>query len=129
MSLSYLDIFPRDSGIVDISEVIKVSSNSAVNPLFRFFSKVSFVGECWVWNGSTNRSYKFSGRARYGRFRLGSQLVYVHRYMYELCHGPIPLDMEVHHNCFNSLCVNPSHLEAVTVEFNHGTHYDDGTVF
>ena len=122
MAISYLDVFPRESGIVEISEIVRMGSNGAVNPLFRFFNKVVFEGECWIWKASHNRSYKQDGKAKYGRFRLGSKRVYVHRYMYELCHGPIPMNMEVHHTCFNSLCVNPEHLEAATVEFNHGTH-------
>jgi len=131
VSVNYLDIFPRENRIVDLSEVIKMHGNSGLNPLFRFFKKVVIGADCWTWKGTTNRSLKFNGRARYGRFRLGSSpdvFVYVHRYMYELCHGPIPIDLEIHHTCFNSLCVNPAHLEAVSVTFNHRTHWDSVAV-
>jgi len=117
-------VFPRDSGIVDFNELVFFNGSSGVNPLARFFKHVELSDDCWLWKGSNNRSYK-SDTARYGRFRLSSNpsvVVYAHRFIYAFVHGPIPESMEVHHNCFNSLCVNPLHLEAATVEFNHGTH-------
>src|SRR5260221_9768017 len=41
-----------------------------------------------------------------------------HRYAYERVHGPIPEDLEPDHTCFNSICVNDTHLEAVTSQEN-----------
>lgn len=37
-----------------------------------------------------------------------------HRLSYMAFIGPIPAGLEVDHLCFNKLCVEPSHLEAVT---------------
>lgn len=41
-----------------------------------------------------------------------------HRIAYELYKGKIPDGLTVDHLCFNRLCQNPQHLEAVTFEEN-----------
>ena len=61
---------------------------------------------CWEWLGSTSTGY--------GCFRRG----YAHRYSYELHKGAIPDGLQIDHLCRNRLCVNPDHLEAVTVRVN-----------
>lgn len=37
---------------------------------------------------------------------------------WELCNGPIPEGMTLDHRCTSTLCVNPSHLNVVTLEEN-----------
>jgi HNH endonuclease len=76
---------------------------------------------CWVWQGARAGA----GYGQFGRNTLA------HREAYERAHGPIPPDTEVDHTCRNRLCVNPTHLEAVSHSENllravRGTHCNNG---
>lgn len=67
---------------------------------------------CWLWVGSTVRG-------GYGQFRLdASARIHAHRYAYELMVGQIPDGYEIDHLCRVRACVNPTHLEAVTLREN-----------
>ncbi len=63
---------------------------------------------CWLWTGP--KAGKGYGMTTFG----GGMKVYVHRLSFELHKGPIPAGLEIDHLCFERLCVNPDHLEAVT---------------
>lgn len=66
---------------------------------------------CWLWTGGvTDRGYAQITRNR------RSELV--HRVIYELTYGPIPLNLQIDHLCRVRCCVNPQHLEAVTAKEN-----------
>ena len=62
---------------------------------------------CLVWTGPT-------AGAGYGVISHKNRLAYVHRVSYELSNGPIPSGLEIDHLCEVKLCLEPSHLEAVT---------------
>lgn len=71
------------------------------------------LGPCWIWTGSVGGRNRGYGYTRYGPDQ-GSRKVPAHRLAYELFVGPIPDGYDIDHLCRETLCVNPSHLEAVT---------------
>ena len=66
---------------------------------------------CWNWTGSRNRG-------GYGRFTKKYGTTLAHRIVYEALKGPIPKGLTIDHLCRNKRCVNPEHLEPVTVREN-----------
>lgn len=71
------------------------------------------IGRCVLWTGAK------SG-AGYGLIGLYQtrKLTAAHRFAYEYINGPIPTGLQLDHLCRNRLCVNPAHLEPVTLKEN-----------
>jgi hypothetical protein len=78
----------------------------------RFWARVdrSVPGGCWMWTGGLNRGY--------GRLKVAGRLMYAHRLAWELERGPVPDGLTLDHLCRVLACVNPDHLEPVTVAEN-----------
>lgn len=68
---------------------------------------VEITDSCWIWRGSVQAN-------GYGKTGMNGKTVLVHRVFYEHFKGKINPGKQVDHLCKNTLCVNPSHLEAVT---------------
>ncbi len=86
-------------------------------PEERYWSKVNKRGA--LWNGSHCWEWSAKRSGGYGQFALThSKLIYVHRFSWELAHGPIPVELRIDHLCRNTICVNPDHMELVTPKEN-----------
>jgi hypothetical protein len=85
----------------------------------RFWRKVHRrePDECWPWVGGQSNGY---GRFEPDATRHSPPRIQVaaHRFAYELLVGPIPDGLTLDHLCRNTLCVNPAHLEPVTMREN-----------
>ena len=77
----------------------------------RFWDRVRFTDSCWLWTSTIDT-------IGYGRFNLRGGYSYAHRWAYEFCVGKIPSHLQIDHLCRIRHCVNPGHLEAVTVGQN-----------
>jgi hypothetical protein len=78
----------------------------------RFWKKVRKTDSCWLWVGCILK-------AGYGQFALpGGKRLYAHRICYEIYKGKIPKGLVLDHLCRVPSCVNPDHLEAVTMKVN-----------
>ena len=78
----------------------------------RWLTKVQTEGSCSEWTGVRN-----SGG--YGHIKMRGIRVAVHRVAWVAANGcDIPDDLTIDHLCRNRSCVNPQHLEAVTVFVN-----------
>jgi len=69
---------------------------------------VEVTGFCWLWRGRIDKD---------GYGHLGDRLA--HRLVYEALVGPIPKGLVIDHLCRIRNCVNPDHLEPVTVAENN----------
>lgn len=87
-------------------------ASGQMTPEDRFWKRIKFTDSCWLWTGPTR-----SPDSLYG-FIFDKKLMPVHRFSYELLVGTIAEGLVIDHLCRVKLCVNPSHLEAVTVHEN-----------
>lgn len=86
---------------------VVVSSNKT--GVFSKYTEKEEDGDCVTWTG---------GRIdkRYGAFYDGENRILAHRYAYAAYIGELLPCHKVVHNCENSLCVNPEHLEQITTK-------------
>jgi hypothetical protein len=78
------------------------------------------VGLCWEWTGASNNGY---GKAFFeGRIWLA------HRLVWTMLVGPILDDLVLDHLCRNTICVNPDHLEVVTLAENKRRGYSKAAI-
>lgn len=81
-------------------------------------NRSKLVNGCIVWQ------LKPSNRG-YGKAKIEGKTIAVHRLAYETFKWEtIPEDMTIDHLCFNRMCINPGHLEVVTIEENNRRWYE-----
>ena len=76
----------------------------------RFMQYVEPVTEsgCWIWLGSMWGSY--------GSFQMGKgRSLPAHKAAWEIFRGAFPKGLQADHLCLVKICVNPWHIEPVTV--------------
>jgi hypothetical protein len=79
---------------------------------------------CRVWNMGT------SSQGKYATLGHGGTVVYAHRLAYKSAYGAIPegsikhesMSVEIHHSCRNRLCIEPTHLVAITRNLHGAAH-------
>ena len=80
--------------------------------LGRFLGKVRRLRSgCWIWLGCRDA-------AGYGVFRRKTGACWAHRVAYASLVGPIVDGLAVNHQCRRRCCVNPAHLELLSVSEN-----------
>src|SRR5271155_3699797 len=83
------------------------------SPQERFDSFISPepTSGCWLWTGHTNQG-------GYGIFSAHRVKSVAHRFNFERYRGRIPKGLDLDHLCRVRCCVNPWHLEPVTLSEN-----------
>jgi hypothetical protein len=69
---------------------------------------------CWRWAGAKNVGY--------GTFKVDGRNIMAHRWAYETYTGEVIGKRHAHHTCQNRGCVNPRHIEIVTVAEHVNIH-------
>ena len=76
----------------------------------------TFKIPCLIWTGATDQKGYGVFRAYDGAMNLKAGLVRVHRYNYWIHYGPFLANMQVDHRCRNKLCLEPTHLQLISIE-------------
>lgn len=114
--LSFTDAFPNRPALPTVIRVGAREIPITERDVERFFAKVRITGpeECWEWTAG-------QGTGGYGSFRLGPKPgtdIHAHRFAYTALIGQIPGGLQLDHLCRNRGCINPAHLEPVTLAEN-----------
>lgn len=77
----------------------------------RFLKKIEYDRGCIVWTGAQNSK-------GYGCVWAGGQSQLAHRVSFWMFVGPFDLELTINHKCRVRTCVNPTHLELMTLAEN-----------
>ena len=88
-----------------------------------FLSKIDFTDDCWIWTGSTTVNSGGRPYPNYSfRYNKEKKNFIPYRVMHSWFVNPIGSRKMVHHKCQQPLCVNPTHLTAVTQKEHSALH-------
>lgn len=104
----------RRANCIDCSTNGRPPGPIPMNPLTRH--TVDDKG-CHIWSGAVHKS-------GYGQIKWLGKSTVAHRVVYTLVKGDIPNGMVIDHLCNVKLCVNPEHLEAVSLSTNTQRAWD-----
>jgi hypothetical protein len=83
-----------------------------IPPRLRGLVDVLLTGAgCWEWTGRLNRN-------GYGRVLVDGKEVAAHRFVYQAMLDSIGPAIQLDHTCNNRKCVNPEHMEKVSLREN-----------
>lgn len=91
--------------------LVEKMARKVEDPRKRFWEKVEKTNDCWIWKaGKCSKGY--------GVFWMNGRNHLAHRVSYQWLIGEIPKGLCIDHLCKNSACVNPEHLEIVSLGEN-----------
>lgn len=73
------------------------------------------MGGCWLWTGTIRKGYGVVRVSTNGKIPSVRQ---AHRVVFQINRGTIPDGLALDHLCMVKVCVNPNHLEPVTLQEN-----------
>ncbi len=103
--------------------------NRYATPMDRVRANSEPSGECWLWKGKKDRD-GYGCITVYSKERKRPITLRAHRFAYVHSGHDLSQDMTIDHVCGNRSCVNPGHLEPVTMHENlrrAGRYRPDGT--
>lgn len=83
--------------------------------LERFNSKINKIDGCWVWIGTLNKQKSYRKVHYTPVMWLNGKIVSAKRFSYSMFCNKIDDSLTISNTCNNFLCVNPKHLEALTM--------------
>ena len=90
----------------------------------RFLNNIEYhQNSCWIWKGHVNSS------GRSGVFQYKKKIMQANRASYEIFREKIPENHVIINCCNNYLCVNPDHLQAVTLRQKYERNKNTNKIF